>query len=32
MLRAYSFPIVPKQQQFIVTPFHGMVGGGGVSF
>jgi hypothetical protein len=32
MLRAYKFPIVPKQQQFIVTPFHGMVGGGGFPF
>ncbi len=29
MLRAYKFPNIPKQQQFIVTPFHGMMGGEG---
>jgi hypothetical protein len=27
MLRAYKFPNLPKQQQFIVTPFYGMMGG-----
>jgi hypothetical protein len=28
MLRAYKFSNVPKQQQFIVTSLHGMMGGG----
>jgi hypothetical protein len=31
MPRAYEFPYIPKQQQFIVTIFHGMMGGGGGS-